>query len=210
MHAQHNFSPLIAGTMTWGIWGRNFNQQEMIEMMNHYVEAGISSFDHADIYGDYTTEAAFGSAFAKSEISRNAVQFISKCGIQTLGGLRNNKVKHYNYRKKYIIESVEQSLKNLHTDYLDLLLLHRPSPLMQPEEIASAIHQLKSEGKLLNFGLSNFTAAQTDFIEQAVHVHSNQIKFSITHFTPMLDGSLNHMQMKGIMPMCWAPLGHVF
>ncbi len=204
------FSKIIAGTMTWGIWGKNLNTSAMIEMMHCCLENGIATFDHADIYGGYTTETAFGKAFTKSGIDRKKMQLISKCGIQYQSDNRNTKIKHYDYSKSYIIWSVEQSLKNLQTDYLDLLLLHRPSPLMQADEIAEAIVQLKNEGKILDFGVSNFTPMQTDLIQSKIKVNYNQIQFSATHLNAMLDGSLDYMQIHKIKPMAWNPLGSVF
>jgi predicted oxidoreductase len=204
------FSNIIAGTMTWGVWGKNYNSNQMIELMHCCIENSITSFDHADIYGDYTTEAAFGKAFTESKIDRQKVQFISKCGIQMLNEERKNVVKHYNYSANYIIWSVEQSLKNLQTDYLDLLLLHRPSPLMQADEIAAAIEKLKAEGKILDFGVSNFTPSQTDLIQTKINISYNQIEFSITQYEAMLNGSLDHMQRNNIIPMAWSPMGSVF
>ena len=133
------FSRIVAGTMSWGQWGKQLSKKEMITLINDCLECGLSSFDHADIYGGYTTESEFGNAFAESDIARENIQLISKCGIQLLSENRINTIKHYNYSKEYIIWSVEESLKHLKTDYLDLLLLHRPSPLMQPNEIAEAI-----------------------------------------------------------------------
>lgn len=204
------FSKIIAGTMTWGVWGKNCDTKQMIELMNVCLENDITTFDHADIYGDYTTEASFGKAFAESKIDREKIQLISKCGIQMLSKERKNTVKHYEYSSSYIIWSVEQSLKNLQTDYLDLLLLHRPSPLMDVDEIAKAIEKLKEEGKIIDFGVSNFTPLQSDLIETKTKIAYNQIEFSITHFEAMLDGSLNHMQTRDIRPMSWSPLGSVF
>jgi predicted oxidoreductase len=203
------FSRLIAGTMTWGIWGKNYNTNQMVEMLNACLENNITSFDHADIYGGYTTEAAFGKAFTQSKIVRDKIQLISKCGIAHTEG-RDYKVKHYNYTQDYIIWSVEQSLQNLQTDYLDLLLLHRPSPLMQADEIAAAIVKLKQEGKIKHFGLSNFSPLQTQLIAQETKVEYNQIQFSATHLAPMIDGSLDYMQIHKITPMAWNPLGSVF
>lgn len=204
------FSKIIAGTMTWGIWGKNLDKNQMVELMSSCLESGITTFDHADIYGGYTTEAAFGNAFGESGIDRKEIQLISKCGIQLLSENRNTKIKHYDYSKSHIIWSAEQSLKNLKTDYLDLLLLHRPSPLMQVDEIAEAIEKLKTEGKILDVGVSNFTPSQTDLIQTKTEINYNQIEFSITHFEAMLDGSLDYMQSNGIQPMCWSPLGTVF
>ncbi len=195
--------------MNWGVWDKNLSTQEMAQLIHLCAENEITTFDHADIYGGYTTETQFGKAFAESKIDRSKLQFISKCGIQHTEG-RSNKVKHYDYSKDYIVSSVEQSLKNLQTDYLDVLLLHRPSPLMISEEIAVAVTKLKSEGKIRHFGLSNFTASQTELIRKFTQVDYNQIQFSATHFEPMLDGSLDYMQTHKIRPMAWNPLGTVF
>ena len=105
-----NYSRIIAGTMTWGSWGKSFSIKESIATINHCLEQGITTFDHADIYGDYTNEADFGKAFADSGINREEIQLISKCGIQMVTG-RANALKHYDYSKDYIIWSAEESLK---------------------------------------------------------------------------------------------------
>lgn len=196
--------------MNWGVWDKKLSTSEMESTINICLENKITTFDHADIYGSYTTEAEFGKAFASSKISRESVQFISKCGIQNVSENRKNTIKHYDYSKEYIIWSVENSLKNLQTDYLDVLLLHRPSPLIQADEIAEAVTKLKSEGKIIDFGVSNFTASQTELIRQKTEISYNQIQFSATHFEPMLDGSLDYMQINNIQPMSWNPLGTVF
>lgn len=196
--------------MTWGSWGKQFSKNEMNEMINHCVENQVTTFDHADIYGDYSTEEDFGNAFAKSGINRDDIQLITKCGIQYFTEKRNNKVKHYNYSKDYIIWSAEESLKNLKTDYLDLFLLHRPSPLMQPDEIAEAIQGLKKQGKIKEFGVSNFTPSQVELISKNVEISVNQIEFSLTQHTAMHDGTLDQMMLKNIIPMAWSPLGYVF
>ncbi len=203
-------SPLIAGTMNWGAWNRNLNTAEMAELMHQCLEAGITTFDHADIYGGYTTEGEFGKAYAQSGISREQIQLISKCGIQHITGNRPNKIKHYDYSKEYIITSAEASLKLLQTDYLDILLLHRPSPLMQPDEIAEAVEKLKAEGKIKDFGVSNFTNTQTELIKSRTEVVCNQIEFSATCYQPMLDGTLDYMHLNNIKPLAWSPIGCVY
>lgn len=196
--------------MTWGNWGKKLSKKEMIDLMHHCIENGINSFDHADIYGGYTTEADFGNAFSESGIDRQEIQLISKCGIQYLSENRTNKVKHYNYSKEYIIWSAEESLKHLKTDYLDLFLLHRPSPLMQPEEIAEAIVSLKQQGKIRDFGVSNFTSSQVELISSSTEISVNQIECSLTQNSAMNDGTLDQMMLKNILPMAWSPLGIVF
>lgn len=204
------FSKIIAGTMTWGSWGKNYNAKEVSDIIYLCLENGINTFDHADIYGNYTTEADFGKGFRESGIDRNDVVFISKCGIQYPSDNRQVGIKHYDYSVKHIKWSVENSLKNLQTDYLDVLLLHRPSPLMNVDEIATAVSDLKRDGKIVDFGVSNFTASQTELIRKRLEVSVNQVEFSATHPDAMTDGSLDYMQINKIRPLAWSPLGSVF
>jgi len=196
--------------MTWGSWGKQLSKKEMVNLMNHCLANNITTFDHADIYGAYTTEGDFGNAFADSGIKREDIQLISKCGIQYVCENRDNTVKHYNYDKDYIIWSVEESLKHLKTEYLDLLLLHRPSPLMFAEDIAEAITILKKDGKIRDFGVSNFTPSQMDMIGFRMDIDVNQIEFSLTQHSAMHDGTLDYVKTCGIKPMAWSPLGSVF
>lgn len=204
------YSRIIAGTMSWGRWGKSLSIKDMCERIEHCVAHNITTFDHADIYGGYTTEAEFGKALTETGIDRENIQLISKCGIQYVCENRNNTVKHYNYTKDYIIWSVEESLKHLNTEYLDLLLLHRPSPLMNPEEIGETISILKKQGKIRSFGVSNFTPSQMDLISLRMDVDVNQIEFSLTQHLAMHDGTLDYIKSNGIIPMAWSPLGSVF
>ncbi|MBT8288916.1 MAG: aldo/keto reductase [Flavobacteriaceae bacterium] len=208
--SQLKFSKIISGAMTWGRWGKSLDSDGMIALMNKCLEIGIDSFDHADIYGGYTTEADFGNAFSKSRIDRENIKLISKCGIQYVCEQRPVKVKHYNYNKDYIIKSVETSLKNLNTDYLDLFLLHRPSPLMHPQEVMEAVAKLGQEGKIIDFGVSNFTTSQVELIASEVPVLVNQVEFSLSQFNAMHDGTLDQMIRLDMIPMAWSPLGNLF
>ena len=196
--------------MNWGVWDKNLSVKEMNHLIHVCIENNITSFDHADIYGGYTTEEQFGNAFSESKIDRKNIQLISKCGIQMVSENRETTIKHYNFSREHIIRSAENSLKNLQTDFLDVFLLHRPSPLMESDEIAEAVLKLKSDGKIIDFGLSNFTSSQTDLIRKNSEVSYNQIQFSATQLDPMLDGSLDYMQLHNIQPMSWKPLGTVF
>ena len=202
-----SYSKLIAGTMLWGSWGKEMTKAKRIELIETAYDVGISSYDHADIYGNYTTENDFGNAFSESGLSRDNVQFISKCGIAMVCENKPYKTKHYNYSSNYIIDSVHNSLRNLKTEYLDLLLLHRPSPLLNPEEVAKAINFLLDSGKILSFGVSNFTRTQIDLLANYIPIHVNQIEISLTHNEPMFDGQLDYCQRKNILPMSWSPLG---
>ena len=207
---KQEFSRIIQGCMTWGAWGKNLDKIDMISLMEFCLEQGISTFDHADIYGDYTTEIEFGKAFAQSGIRREKVQLISKCGIQYVGKTRDNEIKHYQHDADYIIWSAEKSIRDLQAEYLDLLLIHRPSPLMHPDEIAKAAEALISEGKIKAFGVSNFTASQMRLIGSQTYIAANQIEFSLTANDAMHNGILDNMMRSGVTPMCWSPLGKVF
>lgn len=203
------YSKIIAGTMTWGSWGKQFSDTQMVEMIHHCIDLGITTFDHADIYGDYSTEEAFGLAFSKSEIAREQIQLISKCGIQ-MTSRKENRLKHYSYAKEYIIWSVDQSLQKLQTTYLDFLLLHRPSPLMNPDSIASAVEELQNQRKITHFGVSNFSASQIGFLEKRIKVIGNQVEFSLTHTDPMYNGTFDDCIQHNRMAMAWSPLGSYF
>lgn len=204
-----NFSPIIAGCMTWGVWGRDLDAREASRYIDQLVDAGVHTFDHADIYGDYTTEKRFGEAMDRSSASRDSIQLISKCGLQLTRG-RENRVKHYQYDREYIVQSVHRSLKELGTDHLDLLLLHRPSPLMQAAEVARAIEELKQEGKVLHFGVSNFLPSQIALLEKEVEVEANQFEFSLSQTEAFSNGILDDCQLSGRLPMAWSPMGLLF
>jgi predicted oxidoreductase len=196
--------------MSWGEWGRQFSSKEMISLMHHCIENEITTFDHANIYGGYTTENDFGKAFSESQIKREEIQLISKCGIQYPIASSNIKINYYQYDKDYIVSCVEASLRNLQPDYLDALLLHRPSPLIHPQEVMEAIAKLAQEGKIKDFGVSNFTPSQMQLIASEVPVTINQIEFSVTENSAMLDGTLDYILQHKITPMSWSPLGKVF
>lgn len=198
----------IAGCMRWGAWGSKFNTAAYQSIISACLEKGVTAFDHADIYGDCTTEADFGAAFKNFASKRDQIQIISKCGIQMLGPNRpHHTVKSYNTSKEHIISSVERSLKNLNTDYLDLLLIHRPDPLMHPDEIAEAINGLKAAGKIKQFGVSNFMPHQVTLIEKSIAVEYNQLEVSIVYVDPFFNGQLDQCIEKNIIPMAWSPMG---
>ncbi|WP_234111350.1 aldo/keto reductase family oxidoreductase [Chryseobacterium sp. R2A-55] len=204
------FSPIIVGTMRWGIWGANLSGREVQRLIETSLYLGLSTFDHADIYGNYTTEKLFGDAFSEMKINREEVQLISKCGIEMPCENRDFKVKSYNYSKEHILSSVDKSLENLRTDYLDLLLIHRPSPLMNPEEIAEAFGILRERHKVRHFGVSNFSASQFDLIDDAFPLVTNQIEISINHTDAFYDGTLDQMMLRKLQPMAWSVMGNFF
>lgn len=198
----------VAGVMRWGVWGANFSTAQYRNMIETCLQYGIFAFDHADIYGDYTTEEDFGAALKENPALRQHLKLITKCGIQMVTPNRpEHSIKTYNTSKEHIIRSAERSLRNFGTDYLDVLLIHRPDPLLDPAEVAEAIEQLKEQGKILSFGVSNFLPHQTDLLAKYTLVEYNQLEISLLQLQALTDGSLENCMKNKIIPMAWAPLG---
>ncbi|WP_288095539.1 aldo/keto reductase, partial [Hydrotalea sp.] len=198
----------IAGCMRWGKWGADFSFTDYSNVIEACIEAGITSFDHADIYGDYTTEAAFGKVLQSQSSIRTKIQIITKCGIilpNPQSGI--DAIKTYNTTARHIIQSAEQSLLHFGTDYIDVLLIHRPDPLIHPLEIAEAVHTLQQQGKILSFGVSNFLPHQLKMLSKYLKIEYNQIEASILHLHPFVDGTLDACIEHNITPMAWSPLG---
>ena len=196
--------------MRWGIWGANHSEKEVAILIEACLAEGLTTFDHADIYGDYTTEKLFGEALKKTNIDRSTIQLISKCGIEMPCQNRDFTIKSYNYSKEHILKSVDKSLENLDTDYLDVLLLHRPSPLMDPGEIAKTFTVLKENGKVLEFGVSNFSPSQFDLLHSVFPLITNQVEISLNKTEALYDGTLDQMQKNKIQPMAYSVLGDYF
>lgn len=200
------FSRIIAGAWRW----HNVSPEIVDRLAHVALEEGITSFDHADIYGDHSNEEAFGRALAKDPSLRNKMELITKCDIKFPSEKRPTTwIKHYDSSKEHIIWSAENSLKLFHTDRLDLLLIHRPDPLMDPYEVAEAFSQLKAEGKVLHFGVSNFTPSQFTMLQKHLPfpLVTNQIEISLSRIDPFFNGDLDLMLELGVSPMAWSPLG---
>lgn len=198
-------SRIIAGAWRWKL------ETKQIEKLIHAsLEAGISSFDHADIYGDYDNEALFGAVIKGENSLREKMELITKCGIKLLSTKKpEHRIKHYDTSKEHIISSAENSLKHLHTDRIDLLLLHRPDPLLNPEEVAEAFMSLQQSGKVLYFGVSNFSVAQFNMLQSYLSfpLLSNQIEISLFKHEPLFDGSISNLMQHRVAAMAWSPLG---
>jgi len=208
IHEDLYLSRIVAGVMNWGVWGGNLSVDAVENLIHECIGLGITSFDHADIYGNYTTEKLFGDAFKQSGVDRSKVQLITKCGIKMPCDNRPDyEIKGYSSSGSHIFESVHNSLENLQTDYIDLLLLHRPSPLLDPYVVADAFLRLKNQGKVKNFGVSNFGPVKFNMLYKSVPVITNQIEASLLHLDPFLDGTLDNAISRGIKPMAWSPLG---
>ena len=196
--------------MRWGVWGANHSVKEIQKLIQVCVEENITTFDHADIYGGHTTEELFGNAWKDMDLKRENLQFISKCGIVMNSDKKPSALKYYNYNKDYILNCVDESLSNLKTDYLDTLLLHRPSPLMNPEVIAEAFTVLKDAGKVREFGVSNFSVSQFELINQYVPLVTNQIEISVNEISSFENGILDQLMSKGLRPTAWSVMGSYF
>lgn len=197
---------LIAGTMRWGNWGAKMTTQQYAGIISKWIDCGVNEFDLANLYGDYSCEKEFGNAFRNLNVSRESVCLISKMGIETPSVPRGNSVKHYNYSRNHIVGSVEQSLRDLQTNYLDVLLLHRPSPLLELSEVAAAITDLISSGKIRSFGVSNFLPEQIDWMLKQVKVEHNQISFSLSDYSAMENGYLEAFASRALHVSAYSPI----
>lgn len=192
----------------WRLLDWNLSNNELLKFTQQLMDLGITTFDHADIYGNYACEKKFGDALQLNKKIRENIQIISKCGIQLVSDkYPNRKIKHYDYSYDHIVSSVNNSLQNLNTDYIDLFLLHRPSPFFDPEEIAKAFTYLENSGKVMYFGVSNFTAEQFDRLNSFLgnKLVTNQIEISpycLEHFE---NGNIDFLQYHQIKPMAWSP-----
>ncbi|WNN46293.1 aldo/keto reductase [Winslowiella toletana] len=200
------FSRLIMGYWRLMEWG--MTPQQRVSFIEQHLELGITTTDHADIYGDYQCEAAFGQALRLAPSLRQRLELVTKCGIATTAK-PENRLGHYITDSAHIIRSAENSLRHFSTDYLDLLLIHRPDPLMDADEIAAAFLSLHQSGKVKHFGVSNFTPAQFALLQSRLPftLATNQLEISPLHQPAILDGSLDQCQQLRIKPMAWSCLG---
>src|SRR5450830_2099980 len=199
-------SRIVAGMWRMGDW--DMSPQQRLAFIQQCMELGVTSFDHADIYGGYGVEALFGEALALQPGLRNHMQIVSKCGIKLKSPARpGHTIQHYDTSAAHIVASVDNSLKTLGTTHLDLLLIHRPDPLMDFDEIAETFEGLRAAGKVRHFGVSNFSRHQFESLHRRVPLATNQVEFSPLHLSPMFDETFDGLQDQGISPMIWSPLG---
>ncbi|MFS2223095.1 aldo/keto reductase [Pantoea sp. B65] len=200
------FSRLVMGYWRLMEWG--MSPQQRVTFIEQHLESGITTTDHADIYGGYQCEAAFGEALRLQPSLRQRLELVTKCGIATTAN-PGHAIGHYITESRHILHSAENSLRYFHTDYLDLLLIHRPDPLMDADEIAEAFLALHQSGKVKHFGVSNFTPAQFSLLQSRLPftLATNQLEISPLHQPAILDGSLDQCQQLRIRPMAWSCLG---
>jgi predicted oxidoreductase len=202
-------SPVVAGCWRLADWG--WSAEDTLRWVVQAIERGVTSFDHADIYGGYRCEALFGAALALAPALRPQMQLVSKCGIQLVTPARpKHRLKAYDTSAAHITASVDNSLRALRTDHLDLLLIHRPDVLLDAAEVAACFERLHAAGKVRAFGVSNFTPRQFDLLDAALpaglKLQTNQIELHPLHRAPLHDGTLDQLQQRGTPPMIWSPL----
>ena len=198
-------SRIVAGMWRMPEWGMSVEQR--VGFIEDCIALGVTSFDHADIYGGYGVESLFGDALRLQPSLRDRIELVSKCGIKLVSPQRpQHTIQHYDTSAAHITASVDESLRQLGTDRLDLLLIHRPDPLMDFDEVAHTFLGLRQAGKVLHFGVSNFSRHQFEALDKRIKLATNQVEFSPLHTAPMFDQTFDGMQDLGVAPMIWSPL----
>ena len=189
----------------YGFWRWEEGKGDMEKIVNLCLELGVNTFDHADRYGNYTCEKRFGEVLAKQSFKRSDIVLFSKCGVNTPPLYR---VQHVNTSAEHINKSVEQSLRNLQTDYLDVFLLDQLDPLSDLESTALALEKLKSSGKVKNIGVSNFSVHQHQLLVSYLNIPvvSNHIDLNLLNTSALDNGAIDYIKQKYMRPLATSPL----
>jgi predicted oxidoreductase len=198
-------SPIVAGVWRLGEW--RLEAPALVRWIEQAIELGLTSFDHADIYGGYAVEGAFGAALAASPGLRERMQIVTKFGIKLVSPARpGHAIKSYDSSRAHVMASVENSLRALRTDRIDLLLIHRPDLLADPDELAETFDALRAAGKVLHLGVSNHSPSQFALLHKRFPLLTNQIEFSPLQMGALADGTLEQALDLKLPPMIWSPL----
>jgi predicted oxidoreductase len=205
--------PLALSRIVYGMWRLGDDADTSPAHVQAKVEAclaqGITTMDQADIYGGYTAESLLGVAFRAAPGLRDKVELVTKCDIiAPVGRYADRRVKYYDTSAHHITASVEMSLQAMGTDRIDLLLIHRPDPLMHHEETGRALDTLVAAGKVRAVGVSNFLRHDWSLLQSAMEtpLATNQIELSVLHHAPFTDGAVAWMQERDVPIMAWSPL----
>ena len=199
------FSPVVAGLWRLASW--SLDVPSRVRWIEQALELGISSFDLADIYGDYQAETLFGEALQAAPALRQRMQLVTKCGIRLRSASLPWRINHYDTSAAYVRAQVEQSLRKLHAERLDLVLIHRPDYLMDAAALADTFTALSREGKVAHWGVSNHTTSQFALLQACHPLATNQVELSPLAMGALDDGTLDQAQQLGLRPMIWSPLG---
>lgn len=207
------FDNLAVSRIAYGLWRSTDDPDQSSNHLQQKIEAclqqGITTFDQADIYGGYTAETLLGRTLKKAPQLRDQMQIISKCNIVAPTGIHSDKrVKHYNSSQPYITRAVDRSLQEMAIERIDLLLLHRPDPLMDADQTGAALDTLVTSGKVKTIGVSNFRPWDFELLQSRTKntLVTNQIEISLGQNSAFTNGDLAYMQQHGITPMAWSPL----
>jgi predicted oxidoreductase len=193
-------------TMTRADFTMSPSVAERVRWVEQALELGITTFDLADIYGDYEAEGHFGDALKARPALRQRMQLVTKCGIRLRSAQRPYRVNYYDTSAAYVRAQVEQSLRNLHAEQLDLVLIHRPDYLMDAAALAETFATLTGEGKVAHWGVSNHSVSQFGLLQQHHPLVTNQVELSPLQLDALDDGTLDQAQQLGLRPMIWSPL----
>jgi len=200
-------SPAVYGFYRWK--GNYVNEDKMEQMMNLCLELDINTFDHGDTYGDYTCEEIFGNVLKKSAIKRESIVLFTKCGINIPHAARPDyRVKHYDTSREHITNSLENSLRNLRTDYIDVFLLNQLDPLSNLEETALTLEKLKDSGKIKNVGVVNFSVFQHQLLSSYLRIPivTNHIELNLLNTSAFDNGQVDYIKQKYMRPLATSPL----
>jgi len=199
--------------LVYGMWrlgdDADTSPAHVLAKIEACLEQGITSFDQADIYGGYTAEAILGNALRTTPGLRDRMEIITKCDIVApMGRYADRRVKHYDTSAAHINAAVEQSLRDMQTDRVDLLLIHRPDPLMDADETGTVLDALVASGKVRAVGVSNFRPWDMRLLQSRMRTRlaTNQIELSLLAHEPLTNGDLAFLQEERIVPMAWSPL----
>lgn len=205
---------LSLSRIVYGMWrigdDSNTSPAHVQAKIESCLAQGITTLDQADIYGGYTAEAILGGALKASPQLRDKVELVTKCGIVApVGRYADRRVKYYDTTAGHITASVEASLRDMGTDRIDLLLIHRPDPLIDHEETGKALDGLVASGKVRSVGVSNFRPWDFSLLQSAMSskLVTNQIEISLVATECFINGDLAYLQERAIAPMAWSPLG---
>ncbi len=200
-------SPAVYGFYRWN--GSFVNEDKMEKIVNLCLELGINTFDHGDTYGDYMCEEVFGNVLRRSGIKRENIVLFTKCGINVPNANRPEyRVKHYDTSREHILNSLDNSLRNLRTDYIDVFLLNQLDPLSNLEETAATLQKLKESGKIKNVGVVNFSVFQHQLLSSFLRIPivTNHIELNLLNTSAFDNGQVDYIKQKYMRPLATSPL----
>jgi predicted oxidoreductase len=201
-------SPAIYGFWRWSAEVDN-TVETMEKIVNLCLDLGINTFDHADVYGSWKSEEVFGKVLAQKSFKREDIVLFTKCGLNIPNpGNPDIRIKHYNTSKEHILQSVDNSLRKLKTDYIDIFLLDHLDPISNLEETALVLDQLRSSGKIKNIGVANFTVFQHQLLASYLRtpIVTNHIELNLLNTAALDNGQLDYIKQKYMRPLVSAPL----